>query len=104
MLTAVAVDSQVVNCNRFGYQQVIHILRSLQAPKKVLDLDVGQKQRSVFIPNCLAKLSQVSTVCQDRYINESDQEKPVIPMSKAYWTRTVSRGQPSSTNEMDHSD
>jgi hypothetical protein len=38
MSTAVVVDSQVVNCNRFSYQQVIHILRSLQAPEKVLDL------------------------------------------------------------------
>ena len=37
MLTAVAVDSQVVNCNRFSYQQVIHILHSLQAPDRVLD-------------------------------------------------------------------
>jgi hypothetical protein len=35
--TAVAVDSQVVNCSRFSYQQVIHILRSLQAPVRVLD-------------------------------------------------------------------
>jgi hypothetical protein len=33
-------------------------------------------------------------VCQDRYINGLDQEKPVIPTQKAYWTRTVSRGQP----------
>jgi hypothetical protein len=33
-------------------------------------------------------------VCQDRYINGLDQEKPVIPTQKAYWTRAVSRGQP----------
>jgi hypothetical protein len=33
-------------------------------------------------------------VCQDRYINGLDQEKPVIPTQKAYWTRTVSCGQP----------
>ena len=28
-------------------------------------------------------------VCQDRCINGLDQEKPVIPTQKAYWTRTV---------------
>ena len=33
-------------------------------------------------------------VCQDRYINGLDQEKPVIPTQKAYWTRTMSCGQP----------
>ena len=36
MSTAVVVDSQVVNCNRFSYQQVIHILLSLQALKRYL--------------------------------------------------------------------
>jgi hypothetical protein len=38
LLTAVVVDSQVVNCNRFSYQQVIHILRSLQAPERYLTI------------------------------------------------------------------
>jgi len=36
MLTAVIVDSQVVNCNRFSYQQVIHILHSSQASFRYL--------------------------------------------------------------------
>ena len=36
-VAAVTADSRVVNCNRFSYQQVIHILLSLQAPE-VLDL------------------------------------------------------------------
>jgi hypothetical protein len=31
-VAAVAADSQVVNCNRFSYQQVIHILLPLQTP------------------------------------------------------------------------
>jgi hypothetical protein len=38
MPTAVVVDSQVVKCNRFSHQQVIHILRSLQAPERYLTL------------------------------------------------------------------
>jgi hypothetical protein len=33
-------------------------------------------------------------LCQDRCINGLDQEKPVIPTQKAYWTRTMSCGQP----------
>jgi hypothetical protein len=33
-------------------------------------------------------------VCQDRCINGLDQEKPVIPTQKAYWTRAMSCGQP----------
>jgi len=36
---AAMADPQVVNCNRFSYQQVIHILPSLRAPKLVLDFD-----------------------------------------------------------------
>jgi hypothetical protein len=34
----VMADSQVVNCNRFSYQQVIHILPSLQAPSEYSSL------------------------------------------------------------------
>lgn len=52
---------------------------------------VGQKEK---LSSGLAKLSQVSTSLSDRCINGLDQEKPVIPTQKAYWTRTVSRGQP----------
>lgn len=94
--TAVIVDSQVVNCNRFSHQQAIHILHSLQASKRYSTCKGHQGSEELTPqPNCLAKLSQVSTVCQDRYINDSDQEKPVIPILKAYWTRTMPRGQPS---------
>src|SRR5271155_1190355 len=80
MLTAVIVDSQVVNCNRFSYQQVIHILHSSQASFRYLILKARKAKTGFTIQLCLAKLSQVSTVCQDRYINDSDQEKPVIPI------------------------
>jgi len=34
----VMADSQVVNCNRFSYQQVIHILPPLQAPSRYSSL------------------------------------------------------------------
>jgi len=57
MPTAVVVDSQMSNCNRFGYQQAIHILHSLQAPQKVLDLQAGKKSLS----SGLVKPSQAST-------------------------------------------
>ncbi len=53
-LRTVAADPRVVKCNRFSYQQVIHILLSMQAPE-VLD----------FIGHLTAWLSQsqVSTSC-----------------------------------------
>jgi len=38
MSRTVMADSQVVNCNRFSYQQVIHILPPLQAPSRYSSL------------------------------------------------------------------
>jgi len=35
--STVAADSQVANCFRFGYQQVIHIASTAQTHKKVSD-------------------------------------------------------------------
>ena len=35
----IMADSQVVNCNRFSYQQVIHSLPSLRCTSRVLDSD-----------------------------------------------------------------
>ena len=40
----IMADSQVVNCNRFSYQQVIHSLPSLRCTSRVLDSD---RQRQV---------------------------------------------------------
>lgn len=57
MLTAVVVDSQMVNCNKFGYQQATHILHSLQAPQKYLSCRPERRKLS----NGLVKPSQVST-------------------------------------------
>lgn len=69
LLRTVAADSQVINCNRFSYQQGIHILRSMQAPK-VLDL-IGH--------NCLAKSIPNQYSLLDRCIYNSVQDKPVFP-------------------------
>lgn len=91
MLTAVAVDSQMANCNRFGYQQATHILHSLQAPQKYLSCQAGKKKN---FPVAWLNHPKSVLVCQDRCINGLDQEKPVIPTQKAYWTRTMSCGQP----------
>jgi hypothetical protein len=81
MLTAVAVDSQMINRNSFSYQQVIHKLHSLQAPeKKVLDLYSQARERRIspLLTNWPAKPYQVSAFWKDRHINDSDQEKQVI--------------------------
>jgi hypothetical protein len=68
----------------------------MQASKRYLTYFKGKKVNEYSHCNCLAKPSQASIVCEDRYINDSEQEKIVIPKKeKAYWTRTKSRGQPS---------
>ena len=60
----------MVNCIRLGYQQVIHILPSMQAPK-VLDLKGYFKLPGLSIPNQCNPL--------DRCIYSSVQDKPVFP-------------------------
>ena len=72
LLRTVAADSQVVNCNRFSYQQVIHILPPTQAPK-VLDL-IGHNCLAPSIPNQCSLL--------DRCIYDSVQDKPVFPSTQ----------------------
>ena len=60
MLTAVAVDSQMANCNRFGHQQAIPHSPLIASTSKVLCL-VGRK-RYIYTPSSgLAKPSQAST-------------------------------------------
>jgi hypothetical protein len=58
----VMADSQVVNCNRLSYQQVIHILPPLQAPKWVLDSERQRQVKPIKLPG--SNLSQVSVPCQ----------------------------------------
>jgi hypothetical protein len=55
--TAMA-DSQVVNCNRFSYQQVIHILPPLQAPNGYSSL---RGKDRINLPGL--NLSQVRVPC-----------------------------------------
>src|ERR1700761_7951332 len=99
MLTAVVADSQVVKCNRFSHQQSIHSLRSLQAPERYLT-DKQARSKSFEMPGLKVipksvhpaktdtSITQVKTKSspsqyiphQDRYINNSGQDK-VIPES-----------------------
>lgn len=65
MSTAVAVDSQVVNCNRFSYQQVIHILHSLQALCEVLDCIRLESEYSHFSIAWLSYPKSVHSVKTD---------------------------------------
>ena len=64
-----------------------HILHSLQAPQRYLSCrPAGYKKN---LPVAWLNHPKPVQVCQDRCINGLDQEKPVIPTQKAYWTRTV---------------
>ena len=83
----------MANCNRFGYQQAIPHSSFIASTSKVL-VFVGQKEKKKDFPVAWLNHPKPVQVCQDRYINGLDQEKPVIPTQKAYWTRTVSCGQP----------
>jgi hypothetical protein len=85
MLTAVVVDSQMANCNRVGYQQAIPHSPFIASTSGVLVLQ-ARKRKKVF-PVAWFNHPKPVQVCQDRYINGLDQEKPVIPTQKAYWTR-----------------
>jgi hypothetical protein len=58
MLTAVAVDSQMANCNRFGYQQAIPHF-SIHCKHLRSTCLVGQKAKK--LSSGLVKLSQAST-------------------------------------------
>ena len=60
--STVMADPQVVMCNRFSYQQVIHILPPLQAPKWVLDSERQRQVKPIKLPG--SNLSQVSVPCQ----------------------------------------
>ena len=75
----VMADSQVVNCNRFSYQQVIHILPSLRAPHGYTIL-IGKDR---FDPDRNARLKSIPSqyTLLDRSINNSVQDKPVIPFN-----------------------
>jgi len=94
-LTAVIVDSQVVNCNRFSYQQVIHIPRSLQAPRRYLTYYKARKMRIfTFSTAWLSYPKSVHSVETDTSMTRMKKSQSSL------WRRhtgqeTVSRGQPS---------
>lgn len=77
--STVIADSQVVNCNRFSYQQVIHILPSLRATQWVLDSDRRRQVDPVEMPGSKSIPSQ--STLSDRYIYDSAQDKPAIPLN-----------------------
>ena len=78
LLTAVVADSQVVNCNRFSYQQVIHILRALQASKKILDLKRLGKQAIHFPIAWLNHPKSVPSVKADTSITRIKKSQPSL--------------------------
>jgi len=82
LLTAVIVDSQVVNCNRFSYQQVIHILRSLQAPERYLT-SKARKQVVYFPIAWLSYPKSVHSVETDTSITRIKKSQPSLSQ-KAY--------------------
>jgi len=85
------VDSQMVNCNRFGYQQAIPHSPFIASTSKVLDLR-GRKEDPSSGP---AKPSQASTSLSRQIHQWLGSRKTSHPYTKkAYWTRAVSRGQP----------
>lgn len=79
MLTAVMVDSQMANCNRFGYQQAIP--HSSFIASTSISTCLCRLERKTFQVAWLNHPKSVQ-VCQDRCINGLDQEKPVIPRVK----------------------
>src|SRR6202789_2514949 len=92
MLTAVAVDSQMANGNRFGYQQVIpHSPYHCKHPLGLVYVLQARKRNFLVARESHPKPVQV---CQDRYLNGPDQEKPVIPTTKDILDKSVSCSQP----------
>src|SRR6266700_2014578 len=79
----VVADSQIVNCDRFSYQQVIHILRSLQAPQWVLHSDRRRQVDPIEMPG--SRLSQVSSPCQTgTSMTRSKTSQPSLQTLEAY--------------------
>jgi len=93
----VMADSQVVNCNRLSYQQVIHILPPLQAPSGYSSLrgkdgnypawlksnprKLGPRQATQVKHHQTAWLKSIPSQCTllDRCVDNSVQDKPVFP-------------------------
>jgi hypothetical protein len=72
------VDSQVVKCNRFSYQQVIHILPHCKHVKCSTSLGQGTVKNGSH-KSLGQNLFQVSFDLIDRCIHNSVQDQPVFP-------------------------
>lgn len=78
----VATDSRVVNCNRFSYQQVIHILLHRKLAK-ANSTEVRAHKHKCLI-NCSAQHIPCQYILSDRHINNTVQCKLVI----LWWRHT----------------
>jgi hypothetical protein len=90
---AVMADSQVVNCNRLSYQQVIHILPPLQAPNEYSFLRGKDGNYTARLKSRIPRqatqdkhhqtawLKSIPSQCTllDRCVDNSVQDKPVFP-------------------------
>lgn len=89
----VMADSQVVNCNRLSYQQVIHILPPLQAPNEYSFLRGKDGNYTARLKSRIPRqatqdkhhqtawLKSIPSQCTllDRCVDNSVQDKPVFP-------------------------
>jgi hypothetical protein len=58
LFCTVAADSQVVKCNRFGHQQVIHILSAFaRTSKKYLTESAQDLKKVLQLPDSLSQVS-----------------------------------------------
>jgi len=79
--SSVTADSQVIKCNRFGYQQIIHILLHCRH-QKVLDFGSAKKLGNFRIAWQASIPSQYILI--GRCIDNSVQDTPVFPLVEAY--------------------
>jgi len=89
----VMADSQVVNCNRLSYQQVIHILPPLQAPNEYSFLRGKDGNYTARLKSRIPRqatqdkhhqtawLKSIPSQCTllDRCVDNSVQDKPAFP-------------------------
>jgi hypothetical protein len=85
----VEADSQLVNCSRISYQQVIRILHSAQGKQELTWLSIGPDSKKAAF-NSQATLSPSQYHSIDKRINDSVQSEPAFPpLSKLRHTRLV---------------
>jgi len=80
--STVTADPQVVKCNRFSYQQLIHILLHCKHHKRYSALDRPRSSETSELPGSIHSQSQYILI--DRCINNSVQDTPAFPLVGAY--------------------